>query len=151
MPNLCNDHLMIYVRMFCQQTDSTKIPFHPQEEEERWLNLRRRGGSMVAHLTANQQSWVQIQLLPSTRKTLSVLRWVATWDDTAQHRGGRGTYTQKPIKIYREKKKFRFNRPGDKAITFPHFSGRFSQFHLHLYAHTNTMHTHNTVMLDMVG
>jgi hypothetical protein len=22
-------------------------------EEERWLNVRRRGGSMVAHLTAN--------------------------------------------------------------------------------------------------
>jgi hypothetical protein len=51
-------------------------------EEERWLNLRRRGGSMVAHLTPNQLSWVQIQLLPSTRQTLSVLRWVATWDDT---------------------------------------------------------------------
>ncbi len=61
---------------------------------------------MVAHLTANQQPWVQIQLLPSTRKTLSVLRWVATWDDTVGTvcwplRGGRGTYTQKPIKIYR--------------------------------------------------
>ncbi len=27
---------------------------------------------MVAHLTANQQSWVQIQLLPSTQQTLSV-------------------------------------------------------------------------------
>jgi hypothetical protein len=23
-------------------------------KEERWLNIRRRGGSMVAHLTANQ-------------------------------------------------------------------------------------------------
>ncbi len=32
---------------------------------------------MVAQLTANQQSWVRIQLLPSTRQTLSVLRWVA--------------------------------------------------------------------------
>jgi hypothetical protein len=48
---------------------------------------RRRGGSMVAHLTANQKSWVRIQLLPSTRHTLSVLRWVATWDDTVPFAG----------------------------------------------------------------
>jgi hypothetical protein len=40
---------------------------------------------------------------------------------------------------------------GDKAITFPHFSDRFSQFHLHFYAHTNTMYTHKTVMLEMDG
>jgi hypothetical protein len=44
--------------------------------------LSRRGGSMVAHLTANQKFWDRIQLLPSTQQTLSVLRWVATWDDT---------------------------------------------------------------------
>ncbi len=61
---------------------------------------------MVAHLTAIQQSWVQIQLLPSTRQTLSVLRWVATWDDTvpcSPLRGDRGTYAQKPLKIYWKK------------------------------------------------
>ncbi len=60
---------------------------------------------MVAHLTANQQSWVRIHLLPSTRQTLSILRWVATWDCTVLAlRGGRGTqYTQKTLKIFRKK------------------------------------------------
>jgi hypothetical protein len=30
------------------------IPICIENKEERWLNSRRRGGSMVAHLTANQ-------------------------------------------------------------------------------------------------
>jgi hypothetical protein len=30
---------------------------------------------MVAHLTAMQQSWFRILLLPSPLKTLAVLRW----------------------------------------------------------------------------
>ncbi len=44
---------------------------------------------IVGHVALNSASlqvfffsWVRIQLLPSTWQTLSVLRWVATWDDT---------------------------------------------------------------------
>jgi hypothetical protein len=40
------------------------------------LTLERRSGSTVAHLAA-MKSWVQIQLLPNPRQTLSVPRLVA--------------------------------------------------------------------------
>jgi hypothetical protein len=56
------------------------------------------------HLTANQKSRVQCRLLPSTRQTLSVLKWVDTWDGAVPWLASEGWQKHtKTLKVYKGK------------------------------------------------